>query len=136
MSDPGPAFHAAQEAALRASAPLQAAFGGSVRVYSVVPTNQIFPFIRIGDDQIVDDSDECQEGSEIISRVHVFTEPDPPQAQLVRRIASAVRDTLKADPVIVGHATVLSEFLDTQHTSEPSGVSHAVLSFRYLTTPI
>lgn len=136
MSDPGAAFHTAQEAALRGSAELQAALGGTVRVYSVVPTNQTFPFIRIGDDQILDDSDDCQEGSEIVSRVHVFTAPNPPQAQLVRSIASAIRDTLKADLGIAGHDTILSEFVDTQHLSEPDGVSHAVLTFRYLTTPI
>jgi hypothetical protein len=129
VSDPGVAFHTAQEAALRASAELQS-------VYSVVPTNQLFPFIRIGDDQILDDSDECQDGSEIIARVHVFASPEPPQAQQVRTIASAIRAALRADLGIVDHETILYEFVDTQHLSEPDGTSHAVLTFRYLTTPL
>jgi hypothetical protein len=86
MADPAAAFHAAQDAALRASAPLAALFpGGVVKLYSVVPQNAPLPFIRIGDDQIIEDTDPtCASSSEIFALVHVWTKPDPPDVQLGR----------------------------------------------------
>jgi len=134
MSDPAVAFHAAQDAALRASAELAALFpGGVVRVYSVVPQNAPLPFIRIGDDQVLEDGDECVSGSEIFAAVHVWTAPDPPDVQLGRRIAGVVRATL-VDLVLAGFDLVLGEFVDTRHLTDPDGSSHAVLGFRYLAT--
>jgi hypothetical protein len=134
MADPAVAFHTAQDAALRGSAELAALFpGGVVRIYSVVPQNAPLPFIRIGDDQVLEDSDECLSGSEIFAAVHVWTSPDPPDVLLGRRIAGVVRATL-VDLVLAGFDLVLGEFVDTRHLTDPDGSSHAVLGFRYLAT--
>jgi hypothetical protein len=137
MADPAAAFHAAQDAALRTSPALAALFpGGVVRVYSVVPQNAPLPMIRIGDDQLMEDGDECVSASEIIATVHIWTNPEPPDVQLGRQIAAAVRDVLGVELALVGFDTVLGEFVNTMHLTDPSGSSHAVLSFRYLTTTL
>ena len=134
MADPAAAFHAAQDAALRASVDLAALFpGGQPRIYSVVPQNAPLPFLRIGDDQILEDSTECVSGSEIYALVHVWTKPDPPGVQLGRVIAGLVRDIL-TDIEIAGFDTVLALFVDTRHLTDPDGSSHAVLTFHYSTT--
>ena len=133
--DPAAAFHTAQDAALRGSAELAALFpGGLVRVYSVVPQNAPLPMIRIGDDQLLEDSDECVSASEIFATVHVWTRPEPPDVQLGRQIAGVVRAVLGTELALVGHDTVLGEFTNALHLTDPDGSSHAVLSFRYLTT--
>ena len=137
MADPAAAFHAAQDAALRTSADLAALFpGGVVRVYSVVPQNAPLPFIRIGDDQVIEDSDECVSASELFAAVHVWTKPDPPSVQLGRQIAGVVRETLAPEFPIQGFDTVLARFMDARHLTDPDGSSHAVLTFHFLVTAL
>jgi hypothetical protein len=137
MADPAAAFHTAQDAALRGSHELQVLFGGPgvpVRLYSVVPQNAPLPFIRIGDDQILEDSTDCASGSEIFAQVHVWTKPDPPDVQLGRQMAGVIRDVLAADLGLAGFDTVLALFVDTRHLTDPDGSSHAVMMFHYFTT--
>lgn len=138
MADPAAAFHAAQDAALRASPDLADMFqGGIVRLYSVVPQNAPLPFIRIGDDQVLEDSDECVSASELYAVVNIWTKPDPPSVQLGRQIAGVIRDIL-ADPdfLIPGFDTVIARFVDTRHLTDPDGSSHAVLTFHYALTTL
>jgi hypothetical protein len=136
MADPAAAFHAAEDAALRASPELAALFsGGVVRVYSVVPQNAPLPFIRIGDDQIIEDSDECVSASEIFAAVHVWSKPDPPSVQLARQIAGVVRDVVPG-VVVPGFDVVLAHFLDARHLTDPDGSSHAVLTFHFALTAL
>ena len=134
MSDPAAAFHTAQDAALRGSSELAALFPGALaRVYSVVPQNAPLPMIRIGDDQVLEDSDECVSASELFATVHIWTQPEPPDVQLGRRIAGVVRGLL-VDLPIAGFDLVLGEFVEARHLTDPDGSSHAVLVFHYLTT--
>lgn len=137
MSDPAAPFHTAQEAALRASNALAVAMGLAwPRIYTgVAPTAAPLPHIVIGDDQVLDDSDECQDGSEIYSTVHIWTKPNPPQAQQARQIAAVVRGILNAPLTITGHTVILYSFDDARFLTDPDGSTHAVLTFRYSTTP-
>jgi hypothetical protein len=134
MSDPAAVFHAAQVAALKGSAELAALFpGGVARVFAVPPENAALPLIKVGDDQVIEDGDECLEGSEIVAAVHIWTKPDPPDVQLGRQMAGLVRAIL-VDLDLAGFDVVLAEFTDTRHLTDPDGSSHAVLGFRYLAT--
>jgi hypothetical protein len=136
VADPGAAYHAAQDAALRGSAALAAFWpGGVARIYGVVPHNAPLPYIITGDDQILEDSDECVSASEINANVHVWTKPEPPDVQLGRQIAGQVRAILADEAlVIAGFDLVMAQFVDTRHVTSPDGSSHAVLGFRYLVT--
>lgn len=136
MTDVAEVLTQAQEAAIRgSSAVIAAATWTEPRVYRVIPTNAALPYIKLGEDQVIDDSDECQEGSEIFSTVHVWSRPETPQALEARRIAAALRLTLNADLAIAGHDLVLHAFETALFTTDPSGDTHAILTFRYLTTP-
>jgi hypothetical protein len=140
MADPAAAFHDAQEAALRASDELAALFPNDVvRIYSVVPENAPLPFVRIGDDQVIEDSDECVSASELYAVVHVWTKPDPPGLILGRLIAGVIRETLAPDLDVasfdvVGFDTVFALFENTRLLTDPDGTSHAVLTFHYALT--
>lgn len=135
--DPGEAFHTAQDAALRGSAALAALWpGGVARIYSVVPQNAPLPYILTGGDQIIEESTECGSGSEINALVHIWTRPDPPDVQLGRKMAGAVRDALAPDLAIAGFDTVLALFVETRHLTDPDGSSHAVMAFRYSVTAL
>jgi len=138
VADPGAAYHAAQDAALRGSSALAALWpNGVARIYSVAPHNAPLPYLIIGDDQILEDSDDCVSASEINSNVHVWTKPEPPDVQLGRQIAGLVRSILAdAGLPISGFDLVLAQFVDARHLTDPDGSSHAVLAFRYLVTAI
>ena len=133
-------FHAAQEAALRASVPLATAMG-TVRVYTdAPPTNapsggSVFPYIRTGDNQYIDDSDECQDGTEIVATSHVFDRPEPISATRALQIAGIVRSILNAALTLTGHEVVLHEFIDMRQVTDPTGATHVVITHRYLTVP-
>jgi hypothetical protein len=137
MADPGAAFHDAQDAALRASPELAALWpAGVVRIFATPPQNVPLPYLLTGDDQILEDSDTCVSASEIAANVHVWTKPDPPDVQLGRLMAGAVRAALTGPLAIAGFDLVLAEFVDTRHFTDPDGSSHAVLAFRYLVTAL
>jgi len=135
--DPAAAFHAAQDAALRGSLALAALFpGGVVRVFTVVPQNAPLPFIRIGDDQIAEESDDCVSASGVYAMVHIWTKPDPPGVQLGRQMAGLVRGLLAPDLLVAGFDVVLATYVDTRHLTDPDGSSHAVLNFHYSLTAL
>jgi hypothetical protein len=133
MADPAAAFTAAQDAALRSSVALNGLWpDGRARIYSVVPQNAPLPIIRIGDDQVLEDSTDCVSASELFATVHVWTRPDPPSVNLGRQIAGVIRDILTDDSfTIAGFDVVLATFVDTHHLTDPEGSSHAVMSFHY-----
>jgi hypothetical protein len=109
MSDPAAVFHAAQVAALKGSAELAALFpGGVARVFAVPPENAALPLIKVGDDQVIEDGDECLEGSEIVAAVHIWTKPDPPDVQLGRQMAGLVRAILVTSPTPTARRTPFS----------------------------
>lgn len=137
MADPAAAFHAALDAALRGSPPLQALFpGGVVKLYSVVPQNAPLPFIQIGQDQVLEDSTDCIDGSDLFAAINVWSKPDPPDVQLGRQIAAAIRATLipaldTPGLTVPGFDIPLAVFVDTKHLTDPDGSSHAVLMFHF-----
>jgi hypothetical protein len=133
MADPAAAFHAAQDAALRGSAELAALWAPDVaRIYSVVPQNAPLPFIRIGDDQVLEETTECVSASDLYATVHVWSKPDPPDVQLGRQIAGVIRDILTNQGMLIaGFDLVIATYVDTRHTTDPDGSSHAVLTFQY-----
>jgi hypothetical protein len=138
MADPAAAYHTAQDAALRSSVELANLWSDHrARIYGTVPQNAPLPYIRIGDDQVLEDSTDCASGSELYAVVHVWTRPDPPSVQLARSMAGIIRDVLTDDAFEVdGFDVVLALFVDTRHLTDPDGSTHAVLTFHYALTAL
>lgn len=133
MSDPlEVVFTAAQKAALEASAPLALAMGGKSTIFTVLPTNKPTPYVVLGEDQILEDGDDCTVGAEIFATTHVWARPPTLEANSARRIAALVRDLLNADLNITGFRTVDFEFVDVRYLTDPDQSTHAVISHRYL----
>jgi hypothetical protein len=136
MPDPAAAFHTAQDAALRSSVELGNLFPDlRARIYGTVPQNAPLPFIRIGDDQIIQDDTDCASGSELYAVVHIWTRPDPPSVQLARQMAGVIRDVLSDDDFAIADFDVIFALLvDTRHLTDPDGSTHAVMTFHYALT--
>jgi hypothetical protein len=141
MSDPALPLQDAIEAALRGSSDLKVAMGlTTVRLYSVsAPATANYPYIIIGEDQVIDDSTECSDGSEVVTTVHCWsrvTEGVSASRRQAKAMAGVVRSALKALPSVTGFDLVLAEFEDTRHLTDPDGLTaHAVVSHRFLLDP-
>ena len=134
MSDPSLGLQKAIFAALSASAGVTAAGSPPIgsRIYDKVPKDPVFPYLVIGDDQIIGDDDGCGENSEAFVRIHVWSRavgfPE------VKTIAGAVRAAIIAATfAIAGFEVVVVQFVQAQFIPDPDPLTrHAVVEFRFL----
>lgn len=109
------------------------------RVYDHVPRTNgevtaTFPYVEIGNEQIIDDGNSCDDGWEVFADVHVwsravgFPETKGLIASIVPRLASI--DT------IPGFTVIVAEVESTRVLRDPDGLtSHGVISVRFIITP-
>lgn len=130
MADPALELQRTMVARLKADAAVSAAVG--VRVYDHVPQDVSFPYVSIGDIQILDDAAECVIGTEAFVTIHVWSR----SVGLVetRSIAAAVRGALHEAPLVLnGFSLIECRHRDTMTRLESDGLTgHAVISFRGL----
>ena len=133
MSDPSLEIQAAVVAALKTSGALPAAIGS--RVYDSVPTAPTFPYITLGDCQVLPDKAGCIDGAELFMQIDVwsrtvgFTE--------AKQIAKSVVTKLDDKPLTVaGQDVIVFEHQSTQYLRDPDGLTrHAAMTFRSLAYP-
>lgn len=140
MSDPSLALQNAMEAALRASPELADAMGGRVRLYTLsADDNAPFPYIVIGEDQIVGDETECAASSEAFTTVHVWSRVDndvsASRAQ-AKAIAGLVRSTINEALIVEGFAVSACRFHQSRHLTDPDRrTAHSIVEHRLLLDP-
>lgn len=139
MSDPSEAIQNAIEATLRADTAVKAQFGGQTRLYTLsAPVGAAFPYILIGDDQVIGHDIECGEASTVAVTVHVYARGGtPPESRLkAKAIAACVRKALTAKLTLEGHEMIDWVFETTRHLTDPDGLTaHSVLNLTYDTAP-
>lgn len=130
MSDPALALQGAIYALLNDPSPPLVQ-----RVYDSVPDNPTFPYVTIGECQVIgDDTEDCGDGSEVIVQIHAWSRKEGfPE---VKALAAAIRTTLgNASYSLSGFTVSVVEFQQMRFLRDPDGItSHAVVEFRYLIT--
>jgi hypothetical protein len=58
---------------LNASADLKTLLGNPIRLYQDVPDTAVFPYITIGESQVIPDLAECIDGSEVYPVIHIWS---------------------------------------------------------------
>lgn len=138
MSDPCAALQMAIVTALKADAALDALIEG--RVYDFVPdpvkpaTTPTFPYLTVGDGQVIGDDNDCADQSEVFFQVHAWSrKPGYPE---VKSIAGAVRSAIKAAALsLAGFTITVTQFTQSRFIKDPDGLTrHAVVEFRFLIT--
>lgn len=128
MSDPALALQGAIYALLNDPSPPLVQ-----RVYDKVPANPVFPYVTIGEAQVIgDDTEDCGDLSEVIISIHAWSRAEGyPE---VKRLAGAIRTTLRnASYSLSGFTVTVVEFQQARFLRDPDGLtSHAVVEFRYL----
>ena len=130
MSDPSLEVQKAIVGALRGAN----VAGG--RIYDQVPEAPAFPYVTIGDCQVMPDKADCIDGSIVYPQVDVWTRTTGyPET---KQIASAVLAALDDQQLTVdGYHLVVFEFQDIRYMRDPDGITrHGVLMFHGLLQPI
>jgi hypothetical protein len=141
MSDPALAVQNAVEAALRASNALKAAMSlTNVRLYTLAPPDGApFPYLVIGEDQVIGDETECSAGSDVITTVHVWSrvEEDVSASRAqAKQIAGVVRAVIGRALNVVGFDLVECRFEDARHLTDPDRrTAHSIVTHRLQLEP-
>jgi hypothetical protein len=131
MSDPSLEVQATVVAALKATPAVV-----SGRVYDAAPSGVVFPYITLGDCQVLPDKAGCIDGAEMFLQVDVWSRAvGYPET---KTIAKAVLEKLDDQPIVVsGHNVIVFEHLSTQYLRDPDGQTrHAAITFRSLIQPV
>lgn len=133
MSDPSYALQKALVARLKATSGVTDLVG--TRIFDAVPKSAAFPYLTLGEVQVVPDEADCYAGAEVYFSVHAWARE--PGAADVKRIAPAVQAAVLADDLALdGHTVVSVAFDGAQYMRDPDGLtSHAVISFIAETEP-
>lgn len=133
MSDPSLEVQAAIVTALKAAGALPTVIGQ--RVYDAAPANAVFPYITLGDCQVLPDKADCIDGAELILQVDVWSRATGyPET---KTIAKAVLAKLDDQPIsVAGQDIVVFEHQSTQYLRDPDGLTrHAAITFRSFAYP-
>jgi hypothetical protein len=130
MSDPSLELQAAIVAKLKADAGVLAVVG--TRIYDEVPNNPTFPYISLGDNQVLPDKADCIDGTEIFWQIDGWARD--PTFPMVKQISKAVVAALDDQNITVsGYAVIVCELNTTNYLRDPDGITrHAAISFRFL----
>jgi hypothetical protein len=117
-------------------AALDGASVASGRIYDQVPAEPVFPYVTIGDEQVIDDSNTCQDGWEVYPDVHCWSRPETGSKVEVKTLAAAVVTAVTSIISITGFSLVSITHETTRVFRDPDGkTEHAVVSFRALIDP-
>lgn len=122
-------------AALAAASAVTDIVGTSGGIVEYAQTGEAeFPFITIGEGQEIDDSVDCQTGSDAFIDIHAWSRPDSvtPGSDECKTLAAAVRAALHdVDLTLDTNRCVLIEHRITRYLVEtdPPPVFHAVITF-------
>lgn len=133
MSDPSLELQAALVAALKANGALPLVVGG--RVYDQAPTTPTFPYITLGDCQVLPDKAECIDGVEVYPQIDIWSRAvGYPET---KTIASAVLAALDdQDLTVAGFNVVVFQVQSVNYLRDPDGLTrHAAITFHGILTP-
>lgn len=128
MSDPSLPLQAAIVAALKGNSPAVAAG----RVYDSVPTSPSFPYVSLGDMQVLPDKADCIDGTEVFVQIDAWSRAVgyPEVKALGAAIVAALDDH---PPTVTGFECVVFELQSVNYLRDPDGLTrHAAISFRAL----
>jgi hypothetical protein len=106
------------------------------RIYDRVPADPTFPYITIGDEQVVDDGNSCEDGWEVFADIHIWSRPATGSKVEVKDLVAAVVARLNTPLSVADLIVVIAELQNARTMRDPDGITeHAVLTFRYVLQP-
>ena len=114
--------------ALIGNNPLTAKLGGN-NIYDFVPEGTSFPYVKVGDQTMVDDGTKDKKGSDFTLIVHTFSRYRG--SKEIKEIMSLIYDVLHESSLSVSGASNNMRFEFSDIIKEPDGLTtHGVQRFR------
>jgi len=135
MSDPSLELQIALVARLKTPDMLPVAVGN--RVYDKVPLNATYPYISLGDGQVVPDKADCIDGSEVFVQVDVWSRGiNYEEAKTIGKAVVAALDDHEDTISVEGFSVIVFELQSVQYLRDPDGLTrHGAITFRALIQP-
>jgi hypothetical protein len=138
VKDPSAAISEAVFAKARAAAGVQALLGDPARIHDKAPVPPVYPYARVGDDQVTGESNACFDGWEVFVTVHSFSRDPAAPRLVVKDIMNAIAQAIGNDedpPLPSGFAIGLIALEQSRTFYEDDGVTaHGVQTFSYRVT--
>lgn len=131
MSDPSLELQGALLATLKGFSPAIA--GG--RVYDEPPVGPQFPYVTLGDCQVLPDKSDCIDGVEVYPQIDVWSRAPgyPETKQITKQVLAALDDQ---DFAVSGFNLVLFQVQSVNYLRDPDGLTrHAAITFFGILTP-
>ncbi|MEF2550001.1 DUF3168 domain-containing protein [Aurantimonas sp. A2-1-M11] len=111
-------------------AALTAADVAGDRVYDRPPASPVFPYVVIGDEQVIDTSGTCGEAFDVFVDVHVWSRAS--SSAEAKTIGAQVAGTLATELTIADFRVVIGALETARYLKDPDGITtHGVITFRY-----
>lgn len=106
------------------------------RVYDQVPEDPTFPYLTIGDEQVIDDGNSCEDGWEVFSDVHIWARPPEGSKAAIKGIIANIVPVITALTSVTGFNIVIVELNSSRVLRDPDGkTEHAIVTFRFVLSP-
>lgn len=106
------------------------------RVFDRPPKDALFPYVTIGDEQVIDDGTTCADGWDVATDVHVWSRPSSGSKSELKTLVAQIVPLLATEIAVTGFRNVAGKLETTRSFRDPDGITeHAVLTFRYLLDP-
>jgi hypothetical protein len=106
------------------------------KVFDTVPKDTTSPYIHIGNAQVLDDGDTCADGWEVITDIHLWSEPATGSKLEVMQIGAQVVPRLLALGAVMGFNIIVSAIENVRYLDDPDGVTkHGVITMRHVLQP-
>jgi len=130
MSDPSLELQAAIVSKLKNDAGVNAVVGQ--RIYDEVPNNPTFPYISLGDNQVLPDKADCIDGVELFWQIDGWARD--PTFPMTKQISKAIVAALDDQPLTLsGYNAVVVEINTINYLHDPDGITrHVAVNFRFL----
>lgn len=104
------------------------------RIFDTVPLVARFPYVTLGEDQVLPDSADCYDGEDVRSTLHLWSrEVGYPE---VKRLVAAVKAAIGNEMAVPGYHIVSIRVTDTRFLRDADGLtSRAVLTLQTLIEP-
>lgn len=106
------------------------------RIYDQVPSSATFPYVTIGDSQVIDDSNSCGEAFEVFETIHVWSRPANDSKLELKALLPLVKSAILSISAVSGFTVQVLEFVSAQTNRDIDGeTEHSVITFRFLLDP-
>jgi len=106
------------------------------RIYDDPPADAVFPYITIGDEQVIDDGNTCGDAWEVHNDVHVWSRPDAKSRREAKEIAAAIVPLIAIELTVPGFRVAEAHHSNTRHLDDPDGITkHSIVSVEHQLDP-